>query len=442
MVIIGSGITGFSVARTLLASDPNLRVTVLEARTICSGATGRNGGHLVSYGGANYNELKQTYGKAEATKIIEFTFKSVRRTKDVIEGLGNAADGSEFRPVTRIRTFGDHQSFNEARQSIDEFVLDNPQYHNLYTIIDDRETLHEKYNVYGVVGAVVFEAAALWPYRLIMAGWKDLLRRFSTNLTLEAKTPVSAVNYRPVENGIAPYVVTTTRGEIQAGQVVYCTNGYTGNLIPGLRGGLFPYRGTMTVQDLNDEANIPNRGAERSWSIHQEPKQEGDNSDIISSVQYLQQNANSGHYFFGGGKYDPIQAITGDDAIIPESGVQYLQAKLSSFLGQESSVNNKLISSWTGIMGFTSDGNPLVGHLPPSITCREGNGEWIAAGFNGMGMSLCVASGEALAYLMQSRDVSDWLPEVFKISESRLQSTLNTEQSIEDVKHMYGIKSS
>ena len=91
-------------------------------------------------------------------------------------------------------------------------------------------------------------------------------------------------------------------------------------------------------------------------------------------------------------------------------------------------------------MGFTSDENPLVGRLPPSIMSREGNGEWIAAGFNGMGLSLCVASGEALAYLMLGRNVSDWLPEAFNVSEARLHNTLNTEKSVEDVKQLYGGK--
>lgn len=437
-MIIGSGITGFSVARTLLANSSNIRITVLEARTICSGATGRNGGHLVAYGGANYAELKQSYGQAMATKIIEFTFRSIRQTKAIVDELGDAAAASEFRPVTRIRTFGDQQSFDKARRSIAEFIGDNPRYRGLYTIINDRHTLREKYNVHGVVGAVLFEAAALWPYRLIMEGWQSLLSRYPANLTLEAQTGVLTVNYALAVSPNAPYVLTTTRGEIRAGQVAYCTNGYTGHLIPGVRGGLYPHRGTMTVQDLSADVDLPNRGAERSWSIHQQPVRDEKGTEMISSVHYLQQNAKSGHYFFGGGKDDPIQAITGDDTAVPESAVKYLQEKLAVFLGQKNTLKNKLVSSWTGIMGFTSDENPLVGRLPLSITSREGGGEWIAAGFNGMGMSLCVASGEALACLMLGQNVSNWLPEAFNLSESRLHDSLNTDKSVEDVKQLYG----
>jgi len=42
IVVIGSGITGVSCTRTLLRrGPPGLRVLALEARDVCSGATGR-----------------------------------------------------------------------------------------------------------------------------------------------------------------------------------------------------------------------------------------------------------------------------------------------------------------------------------------------------------------------------------------------------------------
>jgi glycerol-3-phosphate dehydrogenase len=45
VVIVGSGFSGASVAYHLLADepDPPFSVTMLEARQVCSGATGRNG---------------------------------------------------------------------------------------------------------------------------------------------------------------------------------------------------------------------------------------------------------------------------------------------------------------------------------------------------------------------------------------------------------------
>jgi ribulose 1,5-bisphosphate synthetase/thiazole synthase len=43
IVIIGSGITGASIAYHLLAQQPKLSIVLLEARQAASGASGRNG---------------------------------------------------------------------------------------------------------------------------------------------------------------------------------------------------------------------------------------------------------------------------------------------------------------------------------------------------------------------------------------------------------------
>jgi hypothetical protein len=43
VVIIGSGITGTSIAFDILQRNGSARVVMLEARQACSGATGRNG---------------------------------------------------------------------------------------------------------------------------------------------------------------------------------------------------------------------------------------------------------------------------------------------------------------------------------------------------------------------------------------------------------------
>lgn len=45
VVIVGSGITGTNIARVLLENTPTLKIVIVEARTLCSGATGQNGGH-------------------------------------------------------------------------------------------------------------------------------------------------------------------------------------------------------------------------------------------------------------------------------------------------------------------------------------------------------------------------------------------------------------
>jgi glycine/D-amino acid oxidase-like deaminating enzyme len=81
-------------------------------------------------------------------------------------------------------------------------------------------------------------------------------------------------------------------------------------------------------------------------------------------------------------------------------------------------------------MGFSSDGLPLVGRLPSTLTGRKGTGEWIAAAFNGYGMVNCLMSGEALALMILGENVSDWLPDAYGLGEKRLRGTLTPPEAI------------
>ena len=80
--IIGSGVTGCSIAQNLLehASCPkDSRVSVFEARTLCSGATGRNGGALTSFVPYAFTKLTKQFGEEQAVKIGRPSLRRPRR---------------------------------------------------------------------------------------------------------------------------------------------------------------------------------------------------------------------------------------------------------------------------------------------------------------------------------------------------------------------------
>jgi len=139
VVVIGSGITGMSIAKTLLSQSPSVRVTILEARTLCSGATGRNGGHIVTYGAAAYSRAKEVLGAEAATKFVDFTFANVSAMEDIVKEY--ALRESEYRQVKRVRCFTDHEYYQQACESIAEYERDNPtsQHQNTYTIVDAQQ---------------------------------------------------------------------------------------------------------------------------------------------------------------------------------------------------------------------------------------------------------------------------------------------------------------
>ncbi|KAE8395071.1 hypothetical protein BDV23DRAFT_116286 [Aspergillus alliaceus] len=107
IAIIGSGITGLSVLLTLLENHnhPDLTITVLEARSLCSGATGRNGGQLAANAGEEYLYLLERYGRAGAGEIVRFTFENLARTRALAAGF--AVNESEVQEVVQVRVFSE-----------------------------------------------------------------------------------------------------------------------------------------------------------------------------------------------------------------------------------------------------------------------------------------------------------------------------------------------
>jgi glycine/D-amino acid oxidase-like deaminating enzyme len=125
IVIIGSGITGLRVASTLLEELPDVSIVVLEARTLCSGATGRNGGHLITPGPLMYSKLKKDFGKESALKIV----RVMQETVDEVAALAIevAPEESEIRRIQRLRTYVDQDLFEVEQKSVAEYETDYPK---------------------------------------------------------------------------------------------------------------------------------------------------------------------------------------------------------------------------------------------------------------------------------------------------------------------------
>ena len=116
--IIGSGVTGCSIAKHLLDLSQSGCVTVFEARLLCSGATGRNGGLLTSFAPSEFSTMSEHLGVEEAVKISRFA----NRTLDKMHALGNVSPefkkASEVRRIRDIVCFGDSDSFEAGKKSM------------------------------------------------------------------------------------------------------------------------------------------------------------------------------------------------------------------------------------------------------------------------------------------------------------------------------------
>lgn len=275
---------------------------------------------------------------------------------------------------------------------------------------------------------MTYTGYAMWPYRGITKLWEVLLNEHPSRLSLETHTPVSTVDYDAEGDHTRPYIIRTPRGDVRAAKVVYATNGYSAHLLPALRGILFPYRETVAVQDLNS-AGIPIHGG-RSWAVVQRGAVDAKSQRSEPDLLYLHQNPVSGYFWFGGEYNSAWEILNADDDRLDPESVRYLQRNLNEFLGVQDGHKNKLISAWSGVQGMTSDHAPLIGRLPAQLTGRPGNGEWIAAGYNGGGMAMCWLAGRSISEMINGVARPEYLPEPFALSAERLQTSLTLEQSV------------
>lgn len=119
MVIIGSGITGIGAANYLLnaskADATPLRVVMLEARGAVSGATGRNGGHLVSDSSSLFPHLVDSIGIDQAKEVAQFSEANIRHLKQLVAQLPpRERRAVEFRDLSTSAAFPDAHDFTDA----------------------------------------------------------------------------------------------------------------------------------------------------------------------------------------------------------------------------------------------------------------------------------------------------------------------------------------
>ncbi|PNY29988.1 Uncharacterized protein TCAP_00101 [Tolypocladium capitatum] len=429
VVIIGSGITAAAAAKAILelsedAAQPP-RVVVLEARELCSGATGRNGGHIKCAPHDEFARLKRALGPERARRIVRFQLEHLPALLEV----GRAIPQGEAREVETVDLFLDDKVFGVARRSVEEMREWMPEVE--VTVLNGDEA-RDKIGVNErVAGALSYKAGALWPYRLVTGVWDDLVKRYS-NLTISTNTPVEAVTAH--QSSPHPYRVHSARGAIPARHVLHATNGFASHLVPCLRGCLAGVLGHMTAQ--RPGFRLPQSHGRRSWSIIYD-----------LGFDYVTQRPDGedgtpGDLMIGGGLFNSKeqgldQLGVWDDGRVDFLPVAHVRGSLPTVFEPRWGAEGGLKKAWTGIMGYTGDQMPFVGRLPAPGGARamdEGSGQWIAAGFNGDGMVWAWLCGTAVGVMVLGKHdevldkgigrpggkLAEWFLEELAVDDARL----------------------
>lgn len=130
-VIIGTGLTGLAATRTVLEisqdqrTEMPLRVVALEARDVCAGATGRNGGHVKVKPYKQFAALKEALGGSEARARDTLMF--MERHVDMLKEVGKEVPQGEVRDVEAVDMFLEQADFEKAKGLVDDLKTSVPE---------------------------------------------------------------------------------------------------------------------------------------------------------------------------------------------------------------------------------------------------------------------------------------------------------------------------
>jgi len=303
VAVVGAGVTGLSCALELTESGRTVRVH--EARTIASGASGRNGGFALRGGAMPYDVARERLGPEHARALWELT----ERTLDHMEGLA----GDALRRVGSLRLAADAQERDELRAEYDALEADG----FAAEWIDEPS------------GALAgrYQAALLHPRdgALQPARW---IRRLASHVA------AAGAEIRERER-------VESLDALDADVVVVASDGYPSGLLPAIDEIVQPTRGQVIVTEP-----LPELLYDRPHYARQ-------------GFDYWQQLPD--RRLVLGGRRDVDLAA---ESTAEEATTSQIQSALERFAVELAGEAPTITHRWSGIFGSSPDQLPLVGQAP------------------------------------------------------------------------------
>ncbi len=101
------------------------RVVMLEAREVCNGATGRNGGHIKCTPFELFHECKKRFGVERARVLTEFQMAHLPLLVELAKE--EKWDLAEVREVETLDVFNDEEVWVQWKEMVEEFRQDMPE---------------------------------------------------------------------------------------------------------------------------------------------------------------------------------------------------------------------------------------------------------------------------------------------------------------------------
>lgn len=352
VLVVGGGLC--AAGAILALTEAGVDAALLESGRLSGGATGRNAGFILQGTAERYSRAVAVYGRERTRLIHALSLENHQRMADTIAALGIAAG---YRRGGSLQLASSEIEEHELVESAKLLVEDGFQAELLRG-----EALDAVYREAGFhVGVLLPMDGEVHPVRFARGVFEAAAAR---GARIYEQSPVLELDAR--EAGAVR--ARTPEGSLSAQVALVCTNARVGELLPWYADKVDAVRGQMLAT-----APAPRIFALPVYADH--------------GFDYWRQDA-LGRVVLGGWRnLDPEAERGAEDCLHPE-----IQARMDAFLARFPALAGIPVTHrWSGTMGFSRDGLPLVGLAPGSP------GALAAAGFTGHGFGFAFLAGEALA---------------------------------------------
>lgn len=362
-LVIGGGLCGASAAWHLARAG--VSVALVEGRRVAMSASGRNAGFILQGTAERYDRAVEVMGRARARTIHAWSVENHRMITEFLEknpvecgymrrgSLQLADSEEEERSLEASAALLEEDGFDARTQGAAELpeVFRQAGYRRGVWLPGDGELDPARF-VRGLAGAAEAAGARVFEQSPILG--------------VEAGSAGEARAWVGGAGGDR-----AVRGEVRASVLLICTNARLTELVPSLQGCVDPVRGQM----LGTAPLPPGLFPCPVYANH--------------GYDYWRQDEHGRVALGGWRNLDPGTEI-GHDEILNDG----IQSRMEGYL-RRYAPDLQITHRWSGIMGFSRDGLPLVG------PARGLPGALVAGGFTGHGFGFAFLAGAALAAIVQ-----------------------------------------
>lgn len=370
IAVIGAGITGTATALWLARSD--IKVRVLEARSIASGASGRNGGFISAGTTASYAHVIERYGREQARRLWAFTVRNQEMLKGFIDELEQHGWLCSYRCNGSLKLAISEPELEQIIQSASLLKEDGWE----VQVVDRSDLPLRLRNTY--LGGTYYPANAEFHPAVFVTGLAWLAQQAGATFHCESKVTGISAN----EDGV---VLQTPEGKLRAHTLILATNAWLPELgamlgANWLSSCIFPIRGQILASEPVNEQLFPTP------------------CSADEGYQYWRQRPD-GRLVVGGWRN---RSFDTEIQTYDETPYAAIQQHLDAFVHQTLNLPHvKITNRWAGIMGFTSDSLPLIGQLPGIPN------SFMAGGYTGHGNAFAVHAAKLVSELVRGKINSD-----------------------------------